>query len=422
MRRGAALLIFGGLSLALVPIGSRATAFAETTGPRVPSESVAISFAPGQHRVVIGPGDTGERSVSITNHSSELRLDVRVTAENAEGSKDLSTKDTEDDRPAGWTTVVDSVTTLDPGASAEVPLRVRVPHDALPGDRTVRLVARANGARRVSDGVPIEGLAVAFVELTVDVDGSNGAQVSILDARGAEHDGNHVLEVRLRNIGDAHAKVAGTVDVGTPPSQHLTFDADVGARTDDVVQVPWKPPPKGSHDVVTVNVTYGHDDTATWSSPFDRTPVTQEKSQSTAAKAAAPSRSESGAGEPGGGIGRFLLPALVVAVALGTGGWLVAEVRRGRRRRAAAPRVRRAYVPMAADWSDEGVASLAHRIDELEQTVDELVGRAGASREPAATRPIFEPAGAPIDSSRGYPFDWPTEEDLAEFNARRARA
>jgi hypothetical protein len=275
-------------------------------------------------------------------------------------------------------------------------------------------VARANGARRASDGTPVEGLAAAFVELIVDVGGSAGAQISVLRARPAQADGGPVLEVRLRNIGDAGARVTGTVEVGDPPSQHLTFEADVDARRDEVVHVPWKPPPKGSGAVVTVDVGYGNDDTASWSSPLDHPLVPEQPKRSTAVNTAAQSRAGSG------GLLRFVLPALVLAIAAGASAWLVAEVRRGRRRRIRTRRTTRMHVP--AVWSDGEAASLSQRIDELEQKVDALVGEPGIAGDAPAPRPIFDSVPMPIDSSLGYPFDWPTEADLEEFRGRRSPA
>lgn len=420
-----------------------AVAFTTSAGPTSAGTTSAGTTDGGSNPpVVVAPGDSATEGLTVENRTPDLRLTVKVEVREPAGHASAASGDD----PVSWITVVDSEVSLEPGAKAPAPLNVTVPYDALPGNRAVEVAAQVVAAQDASSNEPVEGAATATTPVTITVTDASGAQVSILDARPDVINGEPLLLVRMRNIGDSPASVAGIVDVSKPEPQHLSFRSVVDARKDYTERIRWKPPPKQSGAVVTVDVSYGNGDTATWSAPVDR--IKQTTPTSAAARAADPARSESGHR----GIGRFLLPALALLVALAAGAWLVFELRRGRRNAVRMP-ARAVAMPEAV------MLSLIDRVEALTHKVDGLVTRpVVAASAPVAPMPapaptpvptpvpvpesIFEPAPpqaiepepepdpAPqpepdhdrIDSSWGYPFDWPTEEDLARFEAeRRAR-
>jgi hypothetical protein len=424
---------------AALMVGTAARSDAATEAP---ADAIALDVpSGGPLAVTLAAGEVGTTAITLVNRTSDTRFDIRVLAKpiGDDDSADAGSKDAADaaarDGPTDWVTVVDAMNTLEPGASAPVPLRVTVPYDALPGERVVRLVARAERAFRVTDNQPTIAAGETSVEFRVVVRGEDDARVSVTDARVVESDGKRVLAVELRNNGDSPARVAGTVVIATKPEQRVQFEVLVDARDDHVEKLDWKVDSPDTGTSVTVDVAYGSDNSATWSGVVDADEPKEEPPSSRASPTVAtkPQRAS---------WTRFVAPTAAVLVAVAAVAWLLAEMRRSKRRRLAAlaalpadeRRVgERRAVGRRVD--DVAIAQLQRRVAELEHTIDEVVrtkdaaGAASASSPAAGSsgvsgtvRSVFAADAGTLEKRGGYPFDWPTEADLARFNEERARS
>src|SRR5262245_54395154 len=194
MGRRAGLLLVGVVLLtqAALAIGTAARSDAAVEAP---AGGIGLEVrSGGPLAVTLGAGEVGTAAVTLVNRTTDTRFDIRVLAKSIEsgsGDADAAARD----GPTGWVTVVDAMNTLEPGARAPVPLRVTVPYDALPGERVVRLVARAERSFRVSDNQPTIAAGETSIEFRLVVRGEDDARVSVTDARVVEESGKRSLAV-----------------------------------------------------------------------------------------------------------------------------------------------------------------------------------------------------------------------------------
>src|SRR5690349_21093527 len=122
---GAALVLSAGPVAAKPGTGIPPAAPQPTAPPTaVPSNAIGLTFSdqPGAGLAVsIDAGQSEEHDLVVSNHSSDLRLTVRLTATDATGVLGAG--------PASWISFSDDVVQLQPHAVAPVQMNIAVPHD-----------------------------------------------------------------------------------------------------------------------------------------------------------------------------------------------------------------------------------------------------------------------------------------------------
>ena len=486
--RGLPVILIGILAATAMTNTETATAPAGAAVlARAPSPIVATSSSGdlearliGDDAIVVDPGAAIRRSFVVTNHSSSIRLTVRLSTVDAVARSDGRVRYANDASPTGpasWLTLSDVIATIEPGASVHGSFTISPPADADPGDVVAGLVAQIDHAVRVSDNGEVKSRDSISLPVAIKVKGSATALVSIGRVTAVKDGGREYLEIMFQNSGATANTMVGQVSVlgAHPRSESVT--AVVAPLTHTNARVPFAMPDGAKTVQVSVETQDAGGDQASWSGAVG--------SATAASASAAPAASRSvprpaaSTLVPHDSSIPWAAPILVFVALLAAAIWLVAEVRRSRRRRVAmilasaqsgvlAPAAPTMYAPDPV-WS-EHVGALTSKLDTVVDAIDRLVARLGdtpspapipapssesvpapvpvpvavvppqpdpafdeprpsaasAARSPAETGALlFAPAAtssAPPDESAGdeqYPYDWPSQEQLDQFEARQ---
>jgi hypothetical protein len=406
----------------------------------------------------IDPGASAKRAFIITNRSATLRVTVRLAAVDATkhaGGAVQYAHAASASGPGSWLTLSDVVTTLEPGANVHVSMTVAPPGNATPGEVTAGIVARIDQAARVSDNQPVAAAGEVSLPIAIDVKGARTALVSIASVQAVTSDGHDYLDITFQNSGATPATMRGQVHVaGTHPTTD-PVRTTVPPLTHTAVRVPFAMPGAGHTVPVSVTTKDASGNDATWGGA-----VGPEAAVASASVPNAPSSARHGSRPaPSKGSPLPSPPVIVVALLfLAAAVWLALEFKRSRagRRARVVPPLRQATVGGAAPLSavsNEPVApgsvdggqmgAVASQLAALVASIDRLVARLGEGTEPESgarpgppVRP--EPAREPVPANpapmffapaarRGPdaefdPYDWPTQQQLDDFAARRRAA
>jgi hypothetical protein len=406
----------------------------------------------------VDPGASVKRSFIVANRSSALRITVRLAGVDATvraGGVVKYASGASADGPGSWLTLSDVVTTLEPGTNVRVSLTVTPPDNATPGDVTAGLVARVDDAARASDNGAVDAPAEVSLPIAIKVNGAPTALVSVASVTAVKDNGRSYLDITFQNSGATPATMSGQVRVSGTPPRTDPIRVTVPPLTHTNVRVPFALPSGAARAPVSVSTTDAAGNEATWGGEVGFAPAvaaSAPSAQSTSHRASSAASSTRGSSIP--------LPAIVVValVFLAAAVWFVLEIRRNRAgRRAARVRSMQPGVTVpptpaptrapAAQLSTEpaSMGAVASQLGALVDAIDRLVSRLGevavpvaGSSGPASARareavdeplpanpaPMFYAPAASRGAAEEHfdPYDWPTQEQLDQFAARRRAA
>jgi hypothetical protein len=395
MKRGIALIVsaMAALVAAAVPAAA-APAAPATTAPSastVPANAIGLEIAnvttPGL-AVTVDPGATDNHDLVISNHTSDLRLTVKLVATDATGNIASGA--------AQWIAFENDEVQLDPHSATTDTMTVAIPHDTQPSSILVHVVATIANSVSAADGSPRPGAAKATFPLSITINGSPTAQVAIADVHRVDEGSKHQLAVVLRNFSNDTPKVEGTVRVNGDHPQKLTFTTDLPAGRDTTMSLPWNAPPVSQVTEVAIELKYGSN-VAQWSSVLGGAPTSLEPSP---AEVTTPSTTpaQDPAQQPQAPVAsadkskpwwQTLLPFGIVLAILAAGAWFVWEMRRSKEREREMPM---GYGPpwMMMPWGappgagSDATAELAKQLVRLTEVIVELTTNRDASVHPPA--------------------------------------
>ncbi|HET9728192.1 MAG TPA: hypothetical protein VFR41_02165 [Acidimicrobiia bacterium] len=413
--RGACAL---GVAMALTPamLAGPAGAASRPSSTQRPSV-LSLSLQPDNASnlaVQLDAGATRQATLLVQNHSTTARLTVRLSATDAIGNPDAG--------PGGWLAFGDEVLQIEPGSSARVSLAVAVPHDTQPSTVLAHVVARVESAVNATSGAKTTVQAQATLPVEITVNGAPTAQLAIIDVHRIDQKSAHQLAVVVRNFGDQSAAVDATMKVITGRPQTLHFHAEVGARRDSTVLVPWDAAPTDVATEIEVDMRYAGGDIASWSSSIGTPPTTVAAPSTDVTTPVSTQSSDVPATIAGTSTSKpwYKGPLLVVFVVLllvAAAVWFFFELRRSSRRRRDAPALPMGLpFVMAPGWnggSDNASSELAKQLVALteiivkltthDEEIIDIATRHARARSPGARAPAwFARAGPP-----------PTVEDAA---------
>jgi hypothetical protein len=268
-------LVMGALAVlaaAARPVAAAPAAPGSTAAPlrsAVPANAVGLALADVSTAGLAATLDAGgaeEHDLVVSNHTSDLRLTIRLTATDATGKLG--------EGAASWLSFGDDAVQLDPRAATTVPMTIAVPNNTPPGAVLAHVNAAIETAVAAVDGSPREGTARRSLPVSITVRGTPTAQIAIADVHRVDDGPRHQLAVVLRNYGVEGTQVKGTVRVLGGRPQTLKFDATLVPSRDTTLTLPWDPPAKDQPAELAIEVAYGRGDVATWSSTLGGPPVT----------------------------------------------------------------------------------------------------------------------------------------------------
>jgi hypothetical protein len=263
----AMLVVVAARPVGAFPRASERPAQASTT---VPGDAIGLSLsqvASSGLAINLDAGQSQEHKLLISNFTADLRLSVRLTASDATGVLGAG--------PAAWVAFADEVVQLEPHAATSIAMTVAVPNATQPGPALVHIAAAVETAVAAADGAPRTGTARVSLPVSLVVKGAATAQIAIVDVNRVDRDAEQKLAVVLRNFSNETVKVDGSVRVGSDHPQTLPLKADLPPARDTTVKLDWKKVPKrGAPLEIVIDLSYGNDDTAQWSSVLGAPPTT----------------------------------------------------------------------------------------------------------------------------------------------------
>ncbi len=374
--------------------GTTAAASA-SSATTVPADALGLSLAQvtgSGLAVTLDPGASEEHDLVVSNHTANLRLDVKLTATDATGNLGTAA--------ASWLAFGDDAIQLDPHAAVTVPMTIAVPHDTQPESALAHVSATVESAVAAADGSPVAGTANQTFPVSIDVRGTPTAQIAIADVHRVDQGSRHQLAVVLRNFGVQGAQVTGHVRVAGDKPQTLPFHADLAASRDTTVNLDWNAPPEGTASDIAVDLEYGGGNVASWSSrlggaatdlsppttagPTPTSPIASDSSATSNAATAA-------SGKPWWK--QPIVTVLAILALLGAALWFGFEMRASSRRREWMPAAGRSlgppgWVPAASDESVDLAKQLVRLTDVIVQLVEthrdeqDIVGERARARSP----------------------------------------
>jgi hypothetical protein len=160
------------------------------------------------------PGDV-VRDVVVVENLGEVRLDLVVyptdAATTAQGAFALQPREAPVEDVASWVSVRRDRLHLRPGRSARVPVRIRIPENAVPGDHPGGVVARL--ARPVGRG-PVGTYLAVGTRLYLSVTGPRRPRLEILSTDVTVRGGRPIVRANFANTGNTVLDVTGSYQVG----------------------------------------------------------------------------------------------------------------------------------------------------------------------------------------------------------------
>jgi len=414
MRRIAALLASASIVIALAARPVAATPAAPETGSasnvvRVPPDAVGLTLSQivgTGLAVTLDSGASEEHDLVVSNHTSDLRLTIKLTATDATGVLGADA--------ASWLAFGDDEIELDPHAATIVPMTIAVPHDTQPGSALAHVNAAVETAVAAADGSPVNGTASQSFPVSIVVQGTPTAQIAIADVHRVDQGSQHQLAIVIRNFGDDGANVTGHVTVAGDSPQTLPFHADLAGSRDTTVDLDWNAPPAGTPSDIAVELDYGGGRTALWSSRLGGAPtkLSTGPPDTDATPATTPAATDTASSSPGPAKPWWKQPivtVLAILALLGAALWFVMEMRSSSRRRRTWVASPVAYGPAWAGPPSEESVDLAKQLVRLTEVVVQLVaahsveelvdGDGSRARSPdVAVAPV--PVPAPATSAR----------------------
>ena len=206
--------------------------------PKLPADALALSDSRIKGNglaVTLDSGASEEHDLVLSNHTSDLRLSVRLTATDAGGNLGQGA--------ASWLSFGDDVVSIEPHGVAIVPLTIAVPHDTQPASTLAHVLASVESAVAAADGSPRAGTVSISFPVSITVRGTPTAQVAIADVHRNDQGDKHMLAVVLRNYSNQTVPASGTVRVFRQPAANVALfaNAATGTRHDVVVAVEGTP-------------------------------------------------------------------------------------------------------------------------------------------------------------------------------------
>lgn len=159
------------------------------------------------------PGTTIRDAVLVQNLGT-VPLDLILYPADAhstdEGEFGLEPIEDADDGVAGWVSVARGEVSLEPGETEEVPVVIRVPRDATPGDHPGAVVARTAEPIRQGD---VPTLLAVGARLYVRVPGPLVERVTLHGVEAAVEEGRPRFDLDLENTGNTIVEVTGSYTV-----------------------------------------------------------------------------------------------------------------------------------------------------------------------------------------------------------------
>jgi len=167
MRRIAALVASASIVIAFAARPVAAAPGAPETGSasnivRVPPDALSLTLSQivgSGLAVTLDSGASEEHDLVVSNHTSDLRLTVKLAATDATGN--LGTD------AASWLAFGDDEIQLDPHAATIVPMTIAVPHDTQPGSALAHVSASIENAVAAADGSPVTGTASRTMPVSI---------------------------------------------------------------------------------------------------------------------------------------------------------------------------------------------------------------------------------------------------------------
>ena len=240
-----------------------------TPTPKLPADALALSDSRIKGNglaITLDSGASEEHDLVLSNHTSDLRLSVRLTATDTGGNLGQGA--------ASWLSFGDDVVSIEPHGVAIVPLTIAVPHDTQPASTLAHVLASVESAVAAADGSPRAGTVSISFPVSITVRGTPTAQVAIADVHRNDEGDKHTLAVVLRNYSNQTVPASGTVRVFGSQPQTLPFSQTLPPGRDTTLSLPWKAPPVGSGVDIAVDMRYGNGSVASWSSTLGGPPST----------------------------------------------------------------------------------------------------------------------------------------------------
>ena len=379
MRRTIALLA----SVAVVLVAVARPAIADPTAPSngtpelVPTDAIGLSLSQvlgSGLAVTLDAGASEEHDLVVSNHTADLRLTVKLSATDATGKLGTAA--------AAWVAFGDDEVQLEPHAATTVPMTVAVPHDTQPGSDLAHVNATVETAVAAADGSPVAGTANNSFPVSITVLGTPTAQIAIADVHRVDQGSQHQLALVLRNFGDQSAQVSGHVRVAGDQPQTLPFHTDLPGSRDTTLTLDWHAPPVGTPSDIAVDLEYGGDNVASWSSrlggaPTDLSSPSDSAGPTPTTTAAASDSSSTNA--PASGSAKpwwkqTVVLVLAVLALLGAALWFGFEMFASRRRRVWSPQPVAGAMPVGwmSNPTDESI-DLARQLVRLTEVIVQLV-------------------------------------------------
>lgn len=410
MHRTVAALLVGVLGLVAPALPAAAqTARDDPAAPEIAAGVLTVAPAPGSSvdpagtgfALTVDPGQVVPQAVALSNGSTDRRLTVRVQPVDARrsGSR-IEYDDAATGAGGNWITASVAVVVVEPGATVDVPLTISVPADAAGGDAVLAgLRVYAERADSTTGAAPvIDALPVRQIPIALTVSGSPKPQLAVTGVV-ADEDGNRTfLEITVRNTGNAPARAVGVARAAGEQFE-APLDVEVDPRKEKKVRVEWKAVDIASGANVSIELEYGDGDTASWIGNVAADPEATVASVPTAGDAApaggAASTQPAASSAKGNALGT-IVAAVIIALMVAAGGWLVFELARGRSPRTIA--IDPATVPQLQVLMDprhtEVLNALVTQVGALGGAIEKLAERAGVPV-------VIPPAPSPLRTPRG---------------------
>lgn len=181
-----------------------------------------FTISPPALEFSLAPGEKTERTIKITNRSSEVLYFTANVANfvvtDKKGTPELLPPETLPDNKfaaSTWTAVIPDSFTLAPGQSTTTTLYLQVPKDARPGGRYVSVAFKALGGvgPEESSGAAINPVIGSLVYLTVEGPIEENARITRFTAPRFSEYGPVAFTTEIKNLGDLHINPKATVEI-----------------------------------------------------------------------------------------------------------------------------------------------------------------------------------------------------------------
>lgn len=217
----AQIKLFKVLSLSLV-IGILTTVYCLlATKIHAQSSSRTFTISPPSIHITLKPGQKTEKTIKISNQSSETLEFVANTVDfvvtNKEGTPELIPAGTKIETPyaaSTWSTVLPERIIVPAGKTIYTTVYVQVPGNARPGGRYFAVTLRpVNSGTTEGTGATVNSVVGSLVYLTVSGKISEKAQIVSFSTPKLSEYGPITLSTEIKNLSDIHIAPKATIEV-----------------------------------------------------------------------------------------------------------------------------------------------------------------------------------------------------------------